>query len=176
MASLDLLGSTLQGRKWCLIYFLFYWVDCERGREVGVSNFNMKFWIVKQGNMNEKGPAGIKVGRIFGPNSVCSCLGTLVVHMWKETTTFALILALYRHDAVVCRRVNWKGLTAYNVTSPLNIWTRFGVWLARTLCGPPSKEKSCVVSIIYSIEWTAKGGGGRLKRVLYQKCAYGPYC
>ena len=27
--------------------------------------------------MNESGPAGIEVGRIFGPNSVCSCLGPL---------------------------------------------------------------------------------------------------
>ena len=30
MASLDPLGSTLQGRKLCLIYFLFNWVDRER--------------------------------------------------------------------------------------------------------------------------------------------------
>ena len=44
-----------------------------------------------------------------------------------------------RHGAVVCRIVNWKGLNAYSVTSPLNIWTKFGVWLPRTLGGPLSK-------------------------------------
>ena len=31
--------------------------------------------------MNESGPAGIEVGRIVGPNAVCSCLGPLVVHL-----------------------------------------------------------------------------------------------
>ena len=89
MASLDPLGSTLQGRKLCLIYFLFYWVDRE-----GWSNCYLKFWIVKRENMNESGPAGIKVVRIFVPNSVCSCLGTQEVHLWKGTTMFGLILAL----------------------------------------------------------------------------------
>ena len=40
--------------------------------------------------MNESGPAGINVEQIFGPNSVCSCLGPLVVHLLK----FILILAV----------------------------------------------------------------------------------
>ena len=31
--------------------------------------------------MNESGPAEIKVGRMFGPNPVCSYLGPLVVHL-----------------------------------------------------------------------------------------------
>ena len=91
MASLDPLGSTLQGRKLCLIYFLFYWVDRERGG----SNCNLKFWIVKWENMSESGPAGIEVVRIFGPNLVCSCLGPQLVHLWKGTTMFGLILAEY---------------------------------------------------------------------------------
>ena len=45
--------------------------------------------------MNESGPAGIEVVRIFGPNLVCIYLGPLVVHLWKGTTTFGLILAEY---------------------------------------------------------------------------------
>ena len=73
-------------------------------------------------------------------------------HVWSDT-------GWIRHGVVVCRIVNWKGLNAYSVTSPLNIWTKFGVWLPRTLGGPPSKGKHWVVSIIYFIEWTAKGGG-----------------
>ena len=52
-----------------------------------------------------------------------------------------------------------EGLNAYSVTSPLNIWTKFGVWLPRTLGGPPSKGKKIVVSTIYFIEWTANGRG-----------------
>ena len=40
------------------------------------------------------------------------------------------MFALIRHGAMVCRIVNWKGVNAYSVTSPLNIWTKFGVWLA----------------------------------------------
>ena len=67
----------------------------------------------------------------------------------------------------MCRIVNWKGLNAYSVTSPLNIWTKFDVWLPRTLDGPPSKGKKCVVSIINFIEWTAKGGGA-LFELLYE--------
>ena len=35
--------------------------------------------MVKRENMYESVPAGIEVGRIFGP--VWSCLGPLVVHM-----------------------------------------------------------------------------------------------
>ena len=44
--------------------------------------------------MNESGPAEIEVVRMFGPNSVYSCLGPQIVHLWKGTTTFGLILAL----------------------------------------------------------------------------------
>ena len=73
-------------------------------------------------------------------------------HVWSDT-------GFIRYGAVVCRIVNWMGLTAYNVTSPLDIWTTFGAWLSRRLCGPPSKEENCLVSIIYFIEWTAMGGG-----------------
>ena len=56
-----------------------------------------------------------------------------------------------------------KGLNAYSVTSPLNIWTKFGVWLPRTLGGPSSKGYNFVLYIIYFIEWTAKGRGGLLR-------------
>ena len=77
-------------------------------------------------------------------------------HVWSDAGSI-------RHGAMVCRIVNWKGLNAYSVTSPLNIWTKFGVWLPRTLGGPPSKGKKIVVSIIYFIEWIAKGGGGLLR-------------
>ena len=63
---------------------------------------------------------------------------------------------------MVCRIVNLKGQNAYSVTSPLNIWTKFGVWLPRTLGGPPSTGKKIVVSTIYFIEWTANAGVGLL--------------
>ena len=75
-------------------------------------------------------------------------------HVWSDT-------GWIRHGAVACRIVNWKGLNAYSVTSPLNICSKFGVWLPRNLVVHSQKEKNCVVSIIYFIEWTAKGGGGR---------------
>ena len=110
------------------------------------SNCNMTFWIVKWENMNESGPAGIEVVRIFGPNLVCSCFGPQVVHRWKGLPRLVWNWP-YTTWPVVCRIVNWMGLTAYNVTSPLNIWTKFCVWLPRRLCGPPSKEENCVVSI-----------------------------
>ena len=74
-------------------------------------------------------------------------------HVWADP-------GFIRYSAVVCGILNWIGLTAYNVTSPLIIWTKFGVLLSRRLCGPPSKEENCLVSIIYFIEWTAMGGGG----------------
>ena len=64
-------------------------------------------------------------------------------HVWSDT-------GFIRHGAVVCRKVKWKGLTAYNVTSPLNILTKFGVWLSRRLCGPPSKEVLFPLSILLS--------------------------
>ena len=70
-------------------------------------------------------------------------------------------IELIRHGAEVCRIVNWKGLAAYNVTSPLNIWTKFGLWLPLTVCCHPAKGENCVVSIIFFIEWIAKGWGGR---------------
>ena len=108
--------------------------------------------------MSESGPAGIEVVRIFGPNLVCSPVKG-DYHVWSDTGSI-------RHGAVVCRIVNWKGLNAYSVTSPLNIWTKFGVWLPRTLGDPPSKGKNFVESIIYFIAWTAKGGGGVVRIVI----------
>ena len=72
--------------------------------------------------MNESCPAAKEVVRIFGPNSMCCCLGPLTIsppvkghyHVWSNT-------GLIQHGENVCRIFNWKGLTAYNVTSPLNI-------------------------------------------------------
>ena len=79
---------TLQERKLCLIYFLFYWVDREGG-----SNCNLKLWIVKWENVNENGPAGIVV-RVFCPNGV-QLLWTTSSQPVKGATTFGLKLALY---------------------------------------------------------------------------------
>ena len=45
--------------------------------------------------MNENGPAGIEVVRVFCPNLVCSCFGPQAVHLWKGATMFGLKLALY---------------------------------------------------------------------------------
>ena len=161
MTSSDNFWSSLKRRKLCPLFYLFYWVECETGRGGVWLNCNMKFWIVKRENMNENSNTGIEVGRIFDPNSLCSCLEPLSPpvkgddHDWSDT-------CLIRHGAVMCRIVNWEGLNAYNVTSPLNILTKVGAWLPRTICGTPPKGENCVLSIIYFIEWTAKGGGGRL--------------
>ena len=79
-----------------------------------------------------------------------------------------------RHGAVVCRIVNWKQLTAYNVASPFDIWTKFRVWLLRTLFGRPTTGENCVISIFYSIVWRGAvlGGGGGIFTV---KCEYSTY-
>ena len=71
-------------------------------------------------------------------------------HVWSN-------IDFIRHGAVVCRIVNWKGLTVYNVTSSLNIWAKFGVWLPRTLCGPGEKEK--IVSYLFYLVDCKRGGG-----------------
>ena len=80
-------------------------------------------------------------------------------YLWSDTGSI-------RHGAVVCRIVNWKRLNAYSVTSPLNIWTKFSVWLPGTLGWSTLKGLNFVVSIIYFIDWTAKGGGGGLLQIL----------
>ena len=74
MASLDPLGSTRSKVENCVLSILL------RGLQRG-SNCNLKFLIMKLENANESGPAGIEVVRIFGPNSVRSCLGPQVVHL-----------------------------------------------------------------------------------------------
>ena len=103
--------------------------------------------------MNESGPAGIKVGRIFGPNSVWSCLGPLVTHLLK----FFLILAVKDMTQWCMIIINWKGLKVYNVRSPLDISTKLGLWLPRTLFGRPSTSEKCVLSIFYSIKLRGRG-------------------
>ena len=54
-----------------------------------------------------------------------------------------------RHGAVVCRIVNWKGLNAFSVTSPLNMWTKFGVCLLGHLVVQHQKDK--IVSYLLSV-------------------------
>ena len=74
-------------------------------------------------------------------------------HIWSDTSSI-------RHGAVVCRIVNWKGLNAYSVTSPLNIWTKFGIWLhSNTWWSTINRKKLCRFYGLYFIAWTAKGGG-----------------
>ena len=81
-----------------------------------------------------------------------------------------------RHGAVVYRIVNWKGLTAYNVPSPLNILAKFRVWLLRTLFGRPTTGENCVRSIFYSIEWRgAVLGGGGVCGIVTVQCEYSTY-
>ena len=76
-------------------------------------------------------------------------------HVWSDTGSI-------RHGAVVCRIVNWKGLNAYSVTSPLNIWTKFGVWLPRTLGGWWSTLKRIKFCRIYYLFYCVdREGGGR---------------
>ena len=124
-----------QKEKNCVvsIIYLIEWTAKGGGRG---SNCNMKFWVEKWGNMNDSGPARIEVVQIFGQFSVQLPWTTISppvtgdYHVWSDTGSI-------RHGAVVCRIVNWKGLNAYSVTKSLNIWTTFGVWLPRTLSGPP---------------------------------------
>ena len=106
MAFSETLWSTLKRRKLSCFYYLFYWVDRDGGGGGGGVGriVILKFWVVKRGHMNESGPAGIEVWRIFGQISVRSCLGPLVVHLWKGTTTFGLILALFGPNKWI---VNW---------------------------------------------------------------------
>ena len=63
-------------------------------------------------------------------------------HVWSDTGSI-------RHGAVVCRIVNWKGLNAYSVTSPLNIWTKFVSYLLLILLSGPRR-----------------GGGGGVVRIV----------
>ena len=80
-------------------------------------------------------------------------------YVWSDTGSI-------RHGAVVCRIVNWKGQNAYSVTSPLNIWTKFGVWLPRTLGGPPPKGKKLSYPLFILLSGPRMGGGGGLLPIL----------
>ena len=162
MASLDPLSSTLQGRKLCLIYFLFYWVDREGG---GGAWFELLSEILNSEMREHKwkwSHRNRSCANIWSKFSVQLPWTTISppvkgdYHVWSDT-------GWIRHGAVACRIVNWKGLTGCNVTSPLNIWTKFGVWLLWTLFGRPSTGEHCVKYIFYSIEWRGAvcvGGGG----------------
>ena len=81
-------------------------------------------------------------------------------HVWSDTCSI-------RHGAVVCRIVNWKGLNAYSVTSPLNIWTKFGVWLPRTLDGPPWKGKENVSYLLFILLSGPRRGRGVVRIVIW---------
>ena len=105
----------------------------------GVEFVNLKFWIVKRENMERKwSPRNRSCANIWSkfcvhlPWTTSSPPVKGDYHVWSNT-------GCIKHGAMVCRIVNWKGLNAYSETSPLNIWTKFGVWLPRTLGGPPSK-------------------------------------
>ena len=109
--------------------------------------------------MSKSGPAGIRscsnIWSKFGVQLpwTTSCPPVKGdYHVWSDTGSI-------RHGAVVCRIVNWKGLNAYSVTSPLNIWTKFGVWLPRTLDGPPSKEKIVSYLLLILLSGPRRGGG-----------------
>ena len=80
-------------------------------------------------------------------------------YVWSDTGSI-------RHGAVVCRIVNWKGQNAYSVTSPLNIRTKFGVWLPRTLGGPPSKGKKKLSYPLFILLSGPRVGGGGLLPIL----------
>ena len=61
-----------------------------------------------------------------------------------------------RHGAMVCRIVNWKGLNAYSVTSPLNIWTNF----LGHLVVHPQKDKILSYPLFILLSGPRRGGGG----------------
>ena len=155
MASLDPLGSTLQGWKLWLIYFRFYWVDREGGgvelkSEILNSEMREHEWTWSRRNRS--------CANIWSKFSVQLPWTTISppvkgdYHVWSGTG--------WIHGAVVCRIVNWKGLNAYSVISPLNIWTTFGVWLLRTLGGPPSTGENCVIlNNIYLLFYWVEGSG-----------------
>ena len=63
-----------------------------------------------------------------------------------------------RHGAMVCRIVNWKGLNAYSVTSPLNIWTKFGVWLLGHVVVHPQKDKILSYPLFILLSGSRRGG------------------
>ena len=66
---------------------------------------------------------------------------------------------------MVRRIVNWKGLNAYSVTSPLNIWTNLFLYGFLVHLVELSKRiKFCVVH--YLFYWVDREGGGGLLRNL----------
>ena len=134
-------------------------ISLSEPRRGGVrSNYYLKFWIVKRENMNESGPAGKEVRRIFCSNSVCMQLlwttsSPSVEGDWPRSLVWYWQYKTWRSNV----SNNKMELEAYNVKISSNIRTkRFGVSLPRTLFGRPSTGENCVVSIIYSIEWTGK--------------------
>ena len=60
----------------------------------------------------------------------------------------------------------------YNVRSPLNSWTKFGVWLSRTLFGRPSAGENCVY---FLFSWGEGSGGAGVGRIVTVKSEYSTY-
>ena len=154
MASSETLWSTLKRRILCCFYYLFYWVDCERGG--GRLNCKLKFWMVKRENMNESGPARIEVGPIFLSKFCVKLPWTTSsppekgdYHVFSDT-------GFIRHGAVVCRIVNWKQLTAYK----WQVLRISGPNFVYGFCGPQEKIVSYLFSILSSGGERSWGGGG----------------
>ena len=59
---------------------------------------------------------------------------------------------------LVFRNVNLTGLKARHVGRPKTIWTKFDVWLPRTICGLPSWEKILSYLFAILIRWPRGGG------------------
>ena len=143
-------------------------MDREGGGGGGVRfNCNLKFWMVKRENMNENGPAGMEVERIFGPvwswNIWSNCGVQLpwtasIPHVKGDHPVWSNHRCI-RHGAVLCRIVNWKGLTAYNVTSPLNIWSKYA--FSDTLWSNLKRGKLCC--FYYLFYWVDCEMGGEVE-------------
>ena len=142
-------------RRWCRIYSLLYWVDCKEGgvelwseilnSETIEHEWKWSCW--NRSRLNIWSKIGVKLPWISSsPLVKGDC------HVWSNT-------GFIRHGAVTCRILNCEGLTAYNVTSPLDNWTKFSVWLPLTLCGPPSKGDN--ISYLLSFVLSGPQEGGR---------------
>ena len=156
MASLDPLGSTLQGWKVWLIYFRFYWVDREGGGGVELKSEILNTEMREhEWTWSRRNRSCANIWSKFSVQLPWTTISPPVkgdYHVWSGTG--------WIHGAVLCRIVNWKGLNAYSVISPLNIWTTFGVWLLRTLGGPPSTGENCVIlNNIYLLFYWVEGSG-----------------
>ena len=153
MASLDPLSSTLQGKK--IMSYLFSILLSKPGRGVElvseILNSETREHEWKWSRRNRSCANICSKFSVQLPWTTSSPPMKGDYHVWSDTGSI-------RHGAVVCRILNLKRLNAYSLTSPLNIWTKFGVWLPRTLGGQPQKGQNCVVSNLFY--WVDREGGG----------------